>query len=180
MSLEALKKTILQEAQEEADAVAARLKEQQSSERQRILQRAQQMEEDIIGRAEREAALVARRRRQETELHARALVLRAKEEELQETQKQLLAKLLEEDPKPLLTALLKLVPEEKGIIHAGEHHAKAMRELVKHHDIAAKTLPGDGGFTFTGKKAELNVTLSHLVASVFRKHRTAIASTLFS
>lgn len=180
MSLDKLKETILAQAQEQADALGTTLQEKQTGEEQRMLSAAQEIEEAIVTKAENDAALAARRKRQETELHARANVLRAKEEELQETQKQILAKLLEEDPKPLLKALLELVPDEKGTIHAGEHHAKALHSLTKKHDIAAKTIPNEGGFTFTGKTAELNVTLSHLVESVFRKHRARIASTLFS
>lgn len=180
MSLQNLKKTILTQAQTQANAIAADLQQAHKTQEDRIIARAQEIEDAIIRQAEHEAMLAARRKRQETELHARAGVLKAKEEELQKTQKQILANLLEEDPKPLLKALLALVPSEKGTITAGEHHAKALHALVKDHTIAKETIPNEGGFIFTGKTAELNVTLSHVVASVFRKHRARIAGTLFS
>jgi len=180
MSLTNLKKTILSQAQAQADEIAAQLQREQKAVENRIIARAQAIEDDIIKKAEHAAMLAARRKRQETELHARAGVLKAKEEELQETEKQILAQLLEEDPKPLLKALLKLVPDEKGTIQAGEHHAKALHALAGDHTIAKETIPGEGGFIFTGKTAELNVTLSHLVAATFRKHRANIAGALFS
>lgn len=180
MSLEKLQEAILEQAEQDASAIATQLQEEKSAEEARILARAQNVEQTIIDSAEREAQNLARRKRQQTELDGRSAVLNAKEDELQQTKQELFTKLANEDAKDLIKKLAKHVPDEKGTIVAGElHKAEVASVLDKKHTIAKEVIPGEGGFVFRGKDTEINLTLGHLVDTLFRKYRTRLASLLF-
>lgn len=180
MSLEGLREAILAEARQQADKLTSEAENQVSSEEQRILQRAKEIEEAIIREGESEGTQRAQQLHQQTELAGRAHVLQAKEVEIEKTKQVVLDQIYEQEPAPLIAALLKLVPDEGGTITAGEKHAAEVKKQASKLNVAATTIPNEGGFVFEGKYTELNVTVSHLVDRIFKKHRAEIASVLFS
>ncbi|MBI1833946.1 MAG: hypothetical protein HYR90_03930 [Candidatus Andersenbacteria bacterium] len=180
MSFEELREAILKEAQQEAERTAASLKKTTTAEQDRIIQRAKALEETILHNAELEGGRQAQQLRQTVELESRSHVLEGKEEELKKTQQVFLQEILVQDGDDLVAALLTLVPEEDGVITPGEKHATLVKKLARGKKIADETIPNEGGFIFRGKTTELNVTTSHLVERLFKKHRAQIASMLFS
>lgn len=183
MSFETLQQRILQEAQGQAEDIVADLAEQTRREEVRIMNRAQAMEEEIIRQAEAAGGAKARRARQEAELSGRAAVLAAKQIELDTTKQALIEELLALDAKQtqnLLESLLELVPEE-GTITPGEHHAAALKKLVKGKlTLQSHTISNEGGFLFQSPQTELNLTTTHLVNQLFNRYRAEIAQELFS
>ena len=180
MSFEGLKIEILSQAKEEAKKIAADLQARTKSEESRILARARAAEEEIIREAEQEGVRQSRKLLQETELAGRATILKAKEEELLKTQQLLVDELLNEGVSDTISALLDLLPDGAGEIVPGEVHANEVKKLAKKHTVSDQAIPGEGGFVFRGSSIEVNFTISHLVAAVFRRHRARIASRLFS
>lgn len=180
MSLEGLREAILSEARRTADELMDTAQQQTASEEKRILQRAKKIEEDIIREAELEGTQKAGQLRQGAELTGRANVLRAKEEEMEQTRQALLKHVYTQDASALVESLLTLVPDEAGTIIPGEKHLKEVTKAARGMNIASKPIPDEGGFIFRGKTTELNVTISHLVDRLFKKHRAEIASILFS
>lgn len=179
MSLETLREAILAQARREADELTAQAQQQTEAEERRIMQRAGELEEDIVRTGEREGIQRAQQMHQQAELVGRAGVLRAKEEEIEKTKQVLLEQILEEDPAPLIKALLELIPDEDGKIIPGEKHAATVKKAAHGKNVASKAIPHDGGFIFEGETTELNVTVSNLVDHILKKHRAAIASVLF-
>ncbi|MEX0649868.1 MAG: hypothetical protein WD200_02620 [Candidatus Andersenbacteria bacterium] len=181
MSFETLQEAILTEARERANQVASELRVHTESEKQRITERAKGIEEAIISQAEAEGAKQARRIRQEAELAGRALVLNAKQEELDATKAALVEELTTGDSKKLLRSLLALVPKVPGTIVPGEKSADELRGLVKGDlKLADKPIRGQAGFVFRSKDSELNLTISQLADQLFIRHRATLAKILFS
>lgn len=182
MSFEALQEAILAEAKQRADQISTQLAQRISAEEQRITARASALEEKVVTEAEVQADKQARRIRQEAELSGRALVLNAKQEELDQTKAELTKQLLEMNTNTLLSGLLKLVPAHtEGTIVPGQAHADALKKLIKGDlKLSDKSIKGEGGFIFQSKNSELNLTISHLVDRLFVKHRSQIAKILFS
>lgn len=181
MSFETLQEAILTEARQRADQVSTQLTERAHAEEQRITARAQDMQEKIVFDAERDGDNQARRIRQEAELSGRALVLNAKQEELDATKARLADKILKEDATALLKGLLALVPDTEGTIVPGEVHASALKKLVKGKlKLSDTSIKGEGGFLFQAKDSELDATVGHLIDRLFVKHRAQIAKILFS
>ncbi|MEX1112735.1 MAG: hypothetical protein WEC84_04700 [Candidatus Andersenbacteria bacterium] len=181
MSFESLQEAILTEARQRASRVQAEISQRSEAEKQRITDRAMAMEEAIISEAQAEGEKQARRARQEAELSGRALVLNAKQEELDATKAALAEELTASNSKELLARLLSLVPKTAGTIVPGEKSADELRKLVKgDHKLAEKTLKGQAGFVFRSSDSELNLTIEHLVNQLFIKHRAALAKMLFS
>lgn len=179
MSFEGLKTEILSQAKQEADKIAADLQTRTKSEESRILGRAQATEEEIIQDAEQEGAKQSRRMLQEADLAGKAAILKAKEEELKKTEEMLVQEFIDQDAEKTISALMALVPEEGGTITAGEKHLEQVKKAARGRKVLGETIQNEGGFIFRGDSIEINFTISHLVASLFRKNRSRIASTLF-
>tara|TARA_Y100000310_G_C20592972_1_gene769032 strand:- start:471 stop:1013 length:543 start_codon:yes stop_codon:yes gene_type:complete len=180
VSYESLKDALLTEAATQADEVAARFNDQLKSEKERIAQRAKGAEEEIIAQAESLGEVEASRLHQEHQLAAKANVLVAKQEELDETQTKVVDEILAWDGAAtgdLLTHLLKLAPADAELT-AGAKHADALKKAGA-KNVASETISGDGGFIARAANEEVNLTIRHLVAQLFIRHRAAIAAQLF-
>lgn len=180
MSFANLKQAILQEASREAEGITARLSKKASEEKARILAQAKQIEESAVTVAELEGKRLARRKRQEAELQYRAAVLEAKEEELHALEAACVQNLTEIADAAFYTSLLKHAAIKDVTIHPGAVHVDLVKKAAKGHTISDKAIAGEAGFIVRGKDTEINLTLSHLVRMVFKKHRAKIAARLFS
>ena len=186
MSFANLQKTILAQAQEQAAQVSAKHTAHLDAEQQRIKLNAAKLEEEIIRAHETSAEQQINRTRQTRQLAAKAAVLTAKQEELDAVSRELIDQLLNLDAqktKGLLTSLLKLVPQDdQASITVGVVHEDVLRPLAKHRDIKvlATTIPQDGGFIWSAKSSEINLTIHHLVKRMFSRHRAELASQLFN
>lgn len=180
MSYEALQEALLKEAATQADEVSARFKEQLATEKKRITERAKAVEEEIIRQAEANGDTEASRLHQEHQLAAKANVLVAKQEELDATQEQVVQDILgwdDAETSKLLTHLLSLAPEGAEIT-AGANHADALKKAGA-KNVSGDTIKDDGGFIARAADEEVNLTIRHLVAQLFIRHRAAIAAQLF-
>ncbi len=180
MSYESLKDALLTEAATQADEVAERFNDQLKSEQERIAQRAKGAEEEIIAQAEADGEVEASRLHQEHQLAAKANVLVAKQEELDATQAKVTEEILDWDDAAtddLLEHLLKLAPDGAELT-AGAKHADALKKAGA-KNITSETISGDGGFIARAADEEVNLTIAHLVAQLFIRHRAVIAAQLF-
>ena len=181
MSYETLKRALLQEAQNQADAISEDFAAKAAKEQQRIQDHAQATEETRIAQATAEGAAMASRLHQEHQLTAKANVLIAKQAELEITQEQVVSTILAWDKaatKTLLSDLLKHVPKDAKII-AGDLHHSALKAAGA-TNIADETIANEGGFIARSSTQESNLLISHLVAQLFVRHRAAIAQQLLS
>lgn len=184
MSFEQLKEAILAEAQAKVQEIEQRYGAQRRSEESRIAGEARKAEEDIIAaagvRGDREAA----RAQQERQLAAKSAVLAAKQAELETAQKLAADKLLSQDEDSasrMLKSLLSHLPEEEGQIIPGEVYREELGAMLPANlKLAEESIPGDGGFIYRSKQTEINLSLRHLMAQVFERHKAQLAKTLFS
>jgi len=185
MSFAELQQAIFDEASTEADQVRARYEAQLAKEETRIKEEAQRVEDTIISAAKTEAEQQARRLHQVAQLDAKAKILMAKQEELEETKRLVVAAVLvwnKEQAESLIESLLKLVPAGAGELQVGEVHEDIVNKLVDERGdvkVSDRVLPKEGGFIFKGEDMELNVTVDRLVEQLFLKHRAKLAETLF-
>jgi len=180
VSYESLKKALLSEAANQADEAAAEIQERLRSEEQRIAAKAKSAEEEIISQANADGVVAASRLHQEHQLAAKANVLNAKQEELDTTQDAVVNEILSWDESAttaLLKHLLTLVPEG-ATITVGENHADALNKIGA-KNVEGTTIKNDGGLIASSEFAEVNLTIRHLVAQLFIRHRAVIAAQLF-
>lgn len=181
MSYETLKQALLQEAQNQADAISEDFAAKAAKEQQRIQDRAQATEETLIAQATAEGAAIASRLHQEHQLTAKANILIAKQTELETTQAQVISTILAWDKaatKALLSDLLKHAPKDAEIIAGQLHHS--VLKAARATNIADETIANEGGFIARSPHEESNLLISHLVAQLFVRHRAAIAQQLLT
>lgn len=181
MSYETLKKTLLAAATAQAAALTKTYKQQAGLEEQRITDRARAIEEEIIQRASSEAEAAPRQLHQQYQLTAKANVLLAKQAELDATKEAVVQTIFGWDDattEQLLRELLTLASKDATITAGAVHVAMLKKMGVKH--IIADTIANEGGFIARTADEEANLTISHLVATLFTSHRAAIAARLFT
>lgn len=181
MSYETLKKTLLATTTKQAKAVTLTYQQQADLEQQRIAARARALEEEIIKRATSETEAAQSQLRQQHQLTAKANVLLAKQAELDATRDAVVNTILawnDDETEQLLRDLLSITPKD-ATITAGAAHAAVLKKLgVKH--LTTETIANDGGFIARAADEEANLTIRHLVATIFTGHRSAIAAQLFT
>jgi vacuolar-type H+-ATPase subunit E/Vma4 len=185
VSLERLKQEIIGEADQRANDLSGKYKNQLQAEQSRIQQQASLVEESIIQAAQQQGDQEASRLRQTRQLEAKAKVLAAKQAELNYIRVTLINEILHWDTKKtkeLLTSLLKDLPKEQGQIKAGEKHAESLKKMLTNSKIKLNksSIKDDGGFIFTTKDMEINFTVRELVNQLFERHKAEIARSLFS
>lgn len=184
MSFAQLQQAITGEARRQMDELKERYRQEVEKEENRIKERAQEVEEDIIDQAGAEGERRAKSLHQEAQLAARADILRAKQDGLDKTTQAAAVAVLSWDKSrtaSLIKSLMKQLPEEKGKITPGEKHVELVRREAERlgHKVLDKTVAGDGGFLYSGREVEMNMLVSELVKNVFARHRTEIAKVLF-
>jgi vacuolar-type H+-ATPase subunit E/Vma4 len=182
MSFEQLKEAILAEAEKRVHQIENEAAQARRQEEARITEAGREIEERMITAAHIEGQREASRMQQERQLKAKSAVLEAKQAELAAAQAEAVKKLLEmneQETEQLLRSLLDLLPEDEGELVAGEKHRQALRRLARGRTVAEETIPDDGGFAFRSPSTEINLTLRHLLAQVFARHRAQLAHILF-
>ncbi|MEO6078072.1 MAG: hypothetical protein ABIP54_04760 [Candidatus Andersenbacteria bacterium] len=183
MSLLALKEAIIAQATADAAAIAQQSSARVSDEQQKTTTALRELEEGIVQQAREEAVRQARIIHQKAELSGRALILNAKQEELETTANAFVAHLLKLDAKQsksLHESLVTTLPKTKGVIIAGEYSKEMLAGIKMEHELSKEVIKNTGGFIFKGKNVEINSTFSHLAKQVFWDHRAEIAHELFS
>jgi len=184
MSFDKLQQTIFDEAKKQIGSINDQADKTFASEEARIKEKAQAVEESIIGQAEKEGQQNAQRLHQSAQLKGRAQVLRAKQEELDEV----LTKAYKEivswdkgDTTLLINALLDLVGKEKGVISPGTAHAEVVRGLAtkRGFKVTERMIEEDGGFVLKSDKTEINLSVKHLLKQLYERNRAEIARVLF-
>lgn len=184
MSFTKLREALVNQAEADIASLRERSATEYAQAQQRITERAQQLEEDIIRAAETAGALEAQRLHQAAKHAARADILRTKQAEVEAVREDVIQHILgwpAAEAQRLIAALFELIPEQQGSITAGAVHAALVRKLAKQHgfSVAAAEIANDGGFLFRGERAELNATVRRLVHELFRRHRTELAAILY-
>lgn len=184
MSFEQLQQTIQNEAQQKIDEINNYYDQQVATEENRIKERANQIEAEITSQAEKNGQMEAQRLHQSAQLKARAEVLTAKQSELDKVLSQAKEEILqknEEETSNIISSLFELLPDEKGVIIAGEKHLPIIQKIAKQKDIPVKeeVIKDEGGFVFKGERMEFNATMSHLLKQIFDHKRSEIANILF-
>lgn len=181
MSYETLKKTLLAAATSQAAVLTTTYKQQADLEQQRIAGRAAVLEEEIIERASSEAVTSVSQLHQEHQLSAKANVLLAKQAELDATKAAVVAAIMAWDDvatQQLLSDLLAIIPRD-ATITAGAAHVAMLKKLRVEH-LTTETIADDGGFIARAADEEANLTIGHLVTTIFTAHRAEIAARLFT
>ncbi len=185
MSFDKLKQALLDEATKQINTINDGYRRDLLREEERIKKHAVEIKEGIINNAQEEGVRQAKRLHQTAQLQARVDILREKQKELDVTIKQATEKILAWDSseaKMMIADLMNLVPDEEGEIVAADIH----RELVvkeakkKKLPVSDERIKNDGGFVYKGKEIEQNLLISHLVQSLFERHRADIAKILFA
>ena len=185
MSFNGLKKTILAEADLLAAEATASLSQRQKIAERRITTKAQELEEEIIRAGESAGEQEAKRLYQDSHLAAKAQVLTAKQQELDELREAVVDEILGWDAtqtKAMLKALLEQLPEPGGTITAGATQADILAELADTYQLTInkRRIPNDGGFIWQSKLMEINLTVRYLTAQLFKRRRSDLAKLLFS
>lgn len=183
MSLLALKEAILSQASAEAHAIKEQSSVRVSEEQKKTTAQLRELEEGIVGQARKEGQRQSRMIHQQAELSGRALILNAKQEELEKTSGAFVAHLLALDAhagKELHESLLNTLHQAKGVIVAGEYSKEILAVCATSHELSKEILKNEGGFIFKGKNVEINCTFSHLSKQIFWDYRASIARELFS
>lgn len=185
MSFAEFENTVLQQAQQRAEAVQVSFARQLAVEENKVKQQAMALETGIINRGEAEAERQASQLRQAAHLAARADVLSAKQAELDELGQAFadeLNRATGEAGKNMMAAWLKSLPAEAGTIVPGEHHAEILRTLALRpgFELSGQAIPGEGGFLYRSARVEVNLTTSNIVAQLLVRHRAELAGIVFS
>jgi vacuolar-type H+-ATPase subunit E/Vma4 len=183
MSLTALKEAILSQATAQAHAIEKQSSVRVRQEQKKTTTALRDLEEGIVGQAREEGQRKTRTIHQQAELSGRALILNAKQEELEKTAEVFVEHLLNlsaKKSKALHESLIATLPETKGIIVAGEYSKDILTGIKTVHALSKETIPKEGGFIFKGKNVEINSTFSYLTKQIFADHKADIAHELFS
>lgn len=186
MSIDHLKKRILEDAQAQARRIETDMAAQKQEHEQRIAAAARAIEQGIIDRATAEAKSKSQQLTQASDLAAKAHVLSIKQaalDALGETfTKHLNSQANNEAQRMIEKLMTNIPPKSKGEIIAGALMMEIVKSVAKKKSftVSSQTIPNEGGFIFRGERQEYNCLTSHLVKELMVRHRAKFAQTLFS
>lgn len=162
MSFSAFQEKILSEASAQAKQISHNNALLILQEQERSMKELQELEENIVSAATKEAERTSKIIHQQAELTGRSLILQAKQGELlraKEAFRETLESLSPQKKKAVREALSERIPSGKGEV---------------------EDAPDGNGIIFRGKGVEATLTFSSLADQLFLKYRSELAKELFS
>lgn len=189
MSIEKITARILQEAQDEAAALAAKAAGEQEAMLEKAKEEAAGLTLELKQKAQRDAAVLKERRKSVAELEARKLRLTSKQELIEEAFDKAAEDLANMEPaqyKEFILSLLAPYRKQVGEIILNERDKKNLsRELMLEladspMAVAEETADIKGGFILCQGCVSINASIEKLLEQERQEITAQIADTLFS